>query len=53
MKVCFVAKRKKICFVARPRKGKTPKHLKRFLFKAGTKRLRTCLAKARKARSRR
>lgn len=48
MKVCFRAKRKKICFTARARKGKTPKHLKKFLFKAGTARLRTVLKKARK-----
>jgi hypothetical protein len=48
MKVCFIAKRKKICFVARPSKKKCPKHLKKFLFKPGTKRLRTTLVKARK-----
>jgi hypothetical protein len=33
-------------FTAHPKHHKTPKHLKKFLFKAGTKRLRTCLKKA-------
>lgn len=47
MKVCFRAKRKKVCFVARARKGKTPKHLKKFLFKAGTARTARILKKAR------
>jgi hypothetical protein len=48
MKVCFIAKRKKICFSASTRRKKTPKHLKKFLFKPGTKRLRSALVKARK-----
>ena len=49
MKVCFRAKRKKICFIAKPKKHRTPKQLKKFLFKPGTKRLAACLKKARKA----
>lgn len=48
MKVSFRAKRKLVKFTARPSKKRVPKHLKKFLFKAGTKRLATCLKKARK-----
>lgn len=48
MRVCFIAKRKKVCFKADTRKGRTPKHLKKFAFKTGTKRLRIILKKARK-----
>jgi hypothetical protein len=48
MKVCFTAKRKRICFVAKPSKKKCPKHLKKFLFKAGSARLKRVQAKARK-----
>lgn len=48
MKVCFRAKRKKICFTARPKKGRTPKQLRPFLLKSGTKKLATMLKKARK-----
>ena len=48
MKVCFRAKRKKVCFTAKPRRSKVPKHLKPFLFKAGTAKLKRIQAKARK-----
>lgn len=48
MKICFKAGRKTIRFVAKPRRCKTPTHLKKFLFKAGTKRLQAIQVKARK-----
>ncbi len=48
MKVSFIAKRKRIKFTAHPRKHKTPKQLKPFLFKKRTKRLKLMLKKAKK-----
>ena len=48
MKVSFRAKRKLVKFTARPSKKRVPKQLKKYLFKAGTAKLRACLKKARK-----
>jgi hypothetical protein len=49
MKVSFKARGKRVSFTAKPTHHRVPKQLKKFLFKPGTKRLATCLRKARKA----
>lgn len=47
MKVSFKAKgRGTVRFTAHPKKHKTPSHLKKFLFKAGSSRTKACLKKA-------
>lgn len=46
MRVVFKRGRETVRFTARPKHHKTPKHLKKFLFKSGTKRTKACLKKA-------
>lgn len=47
MRVSFRRGKEKVSFTAHPRKGKCPKHLKKFLFKPRTKKLSSALSKAR------
>lgn len=48
MKVSFMRGRERVKFTAHPkRKGKIPARLKKFQFKAGAKRTKACLKKAR------
>ncbi len=46
MKVSFKRGRETVRFTAHPTRYKTPKHLKKFLFKSGERRTKACLKKA-------